>query len=284
MSWKGFSQNYRLWKRHWLYPFISLTVAVSLCLTTPLPSKAIDLLPLLMQGTQILQLSRMSTRQEVELGAQMNDQLQSGEVQIYDNAQVNRYIEQIGRRLAANSDRPDIPYTFQVVDDDAINAFATVGGYVYVNKGLLKIADNEAEVASVLAHEIGHIGGKHLIKQMRQQAWTSGIASVAGLDRNTAVNLGVQLVLKLPRSRQDEFDADTRGLRTLRRTGYAPSAMVSFMQKLQGRSSTPTVLSTHPGTSDRIRALQSQIQNERSNSNLGLDSTAYRNSIKALLR
>ncbi|BAY90494.1 MULTISPECIES: M48 family metallopeptidase [unclassified Tolypothrix] len=280
-AWKAFLTNYRLWRRRWFYPLISVVVALSVCLTTPLPGRAFDLLPLLFQGVQIFQLSNISDRQEVDLGKQINQELQ-GEVKLYRNAAITRYVEQIGQRLVANSDRPNLPYTFQVVEDKAINAFATAGGYVYVHTGLLQAADNEAELASVLAHEMGHIGGKHLVKQMRQQALASGVATAAGLDRNTAVGLGVQLALNLPRSRQDEFDADKRGLRTLTRSGYAQSGMVSFMQKLLGKGSTPTFLSTHPATSDRINALKKSINAQPSDGRYGLDNAAYKANIRAL--
>lgn len=282
INWNKFLASYRVWRRRWLYPLISVIVAISLCLSTPLPSKAIDLLPLLFQGVQIFQLSNLSTRQEVELGRQMNNELRQ-EVRISRNRQLTSYIEEVGRRLAANSDRPNIPYTFQVVEDDAVNAFATLGGFVYVNTGLIQAAENEAELASVIGHEMGHIEGKHLVKQMRQRAITSGIAKATGLNRSQAVAIGVDLALKRPRSRQDEYDADTRGLKILTQAGYAPSAMVSFMKKLQGRSVIPTFLSTHPGASDRVKSLQRQIDDLPSNSNYGLDNADYKANIRALL-
>jgi beta-barrel assembly-enhancing protease len=283
ISWKSFFANYRVWQRRWYYPLISLVVALSLTLSTATPGKAIDLLPLLFQGAQILQLSNISERQEVDLGKQMNQQLVSSEVRLNRNSGINRYVEQIGRRVVANSDRPNLPATFQVVEDDAINAFATLGGYVYINTGLLKTADNEAELASVIAHEWGHISGKHLVKQMRQRAVASGVATATGLDRNQAVGIGVELALNRPRSRQDEYDADQRGLRTLIRAGYAPSGMVSFMQKLLRKGSVPTFLSTHPATNDRIDALQRAINARPTNSRYGLDNAAYRANIRPLL-
>ncbi|ALB39282.1 MAG: M48 family metallopeptidase [Nostocales cyanobacterium LacPavin_0920_SED1_MAG_38_18] len=282
---QGIWTNYRLWQRRCLYPFISVSVAVTICLGTPLSSKAIgfsDLIRVLPQVTQIFNLSNISDRQEVDLGQQMNQEIQQ-EVRISRNSQLNSYVEQIGRRLAANSTRPNIAYTFQVVEDPAVNAFATAGGFIYVNTGLLKTADNEAEVASVLAHEMGHIEGKHLIKQMRQRAIASGVASVSGLDRSKAVGIGVQLALNLPRSRQDEFDADKRGLANITRTGYAQSAMVSFMKKLQRSSSVPTFLSTHPGASDRVISLQNQIKSQPSSQNHGLDNPVYQSKMRAFL-
>ncbi|MBG1268695.1 M48 family metallopeptidase [Nostoc sp. WHI] len=284
-NWKGFVTNYRMWRRRWFYPLISVVVALSLCLSTPLPGRTLDFLPLILQGVQVFQLSNMSDRQETDIGKQINQEILGSQVKLYRNSEVNSYVEQIGRRLAANSDRPNLPFTFQVVDDNAVNAFATLGGYVYVHTGLLKAADNEAELASVIAHEIGHIGGKHLVKQMRQKAIASGLATATGLDRNTAVGIGVELALNRPRSRQDEFDADKRGLRTLTRAGYAQSGVVSFMQKLLKKGgSVPTFLSTHPGTSDRINGLRSAIQSQPSNGNYGLDGASYRANIRPLAR
>ncbi|MGJ5630932.1 M48 family metallopeptidase [Nostoc sp. CALU 1950] len=283
-NWKGFVTNYRMWRRRWFYPLISVVVALSLCLSTPLPGRTLDFLPLILQGVQVLQLSNISDRQETDIGKQINQQILGSQVRLYRNSNVNAYVEQIGRRLAANSDRPNLPYTFQVVEDDAINAFATLGGYVYVHTGLLKAADNEAELASVIAHEIGHIGGKHLVKQMRQKAIASGLATASGLDRNAAVGIGVELALNRPRSRSDEFDADQRGLRTLTRAGYAQSGMVSFMQKLLKKGgSVPTFLSTHPGTSDRINGLRRAINSQPSNGKYGLDNASYKANIRPLV-
>ncbi|MCC5643287.1 M48 family metalloprotease [Nostoc sp. CHAB 5824] len=284
-NWKGFVASYRVWRRRWFYPLISVVVALSLCLSTPLPGRTLDFLPLILQGVQVLQLSNISDRQETDIGKQINQEILGSQVKLYRNSEVNRYVEEIGRRLAAKSDRPNLPFTFQVVEDDAINAFATLGGYVYVHTGLLKAADNEAELASVIAHEIGHIGGKHLVKQMRQKAIASGLATATGLDRNTAVGIGVELALNRPRSRQDEFDADQRGLRTLTRAGYAQSGMVSFMQKLLKKGgSVPTFLSTHPGTSDRIDGLKRAINSQRSNGKYGLDNASYKDNIRPLVR
>ncbi|PNK18717.1 M48 family metallopeptidase [Cylindrospermopsis raciborskii] len=284
MNWNRFLPIYRLWQRRSVYPVISSIVALSLCLSTSLPSRAIDLLPLLLQGAQILQLSNLSTNQEVELGRQMNDQV-GQEIRISRNQQLTNYVSQLGRRLVLNANRPNIPYTFQVVEDEQINAFATLGGFVYIHTGLLKAADNEAELASVIGHEMGHIEGKHLIEQMKQRAIASGVASITGLDRSQAVAIGVDLALNRPRSRKDEFDADARGLRILTRSGYSPTAAVSFMRKLQSQGSIPTFLSTHPATGDRINRLQQQInQFPQINSNGGLDSASYKSNLQVLFR
>jgi predicted Zn-dependent protease len=120
---------------------------------------------------------------------------------------------------------------------------------------------------------------------MRQAAVAQGVAAAAGLDRNTMVRIGVDLALRRPNSRKDEFEADKLGLDTLARAGYAPSAMVSFMEKLlKARGSVPTFLSSHPATSDRIEALEREINSQRANAGDGLDTNAYRSKIRALLR
>lgn len=280
---KSLSIKYNFFRHRLFYPLISVLVALSICLSTALPSQAFDWLPILLQGVQVLQLSNMSDRQEADIGKQINQQL-LGDVRLYRNSDINRYVEQLGQRLAANSDRPKLKYTFQVVEDDSINAFATLGGYVYLHTGLIKTAANEAELASVIAHEIGHIGGKHLIKQMRQKAIDEGLLTAAGLDRSTAVQIGYQLVRNLPGSRKNEFDADKRGLKTLTSAGYDQSAMVAFMQKLVSKRSVPTFLSTHPATGDRIDAIKRAINTQPSNGNNGLDNAAYKANIQALLR
>ncbi|HEY9748646.1 MAG TPA: M48 family metallopeptidase [Allocoleopsis sp.] len=275
--------------RRWFYPFISFAIALGLIVDSPSASTALPWADLIFRGVQIIQLSKVSDREEVAIGRQINQQLVNSEFRLYRNRAINEYVDQIGQRLAAKSDRPQIPYVFQVVEDNRVNAFATAGGYVYVTTELIRTAANEAELASVLGHETGHIEGRHLLQQMRQTAITRGIATAAGLDRSTLAGIGVELALSRPNSRQDEYEADQRGLRILTRAGYAPSAMVSFMEKLLRGGSLPTFLSTHPNTKDRIEALKRSINsNSSTGSNTpttgnGLDSVAYKAKIQSLL-
>lgn len=270
--------------KRWMYGIISLIFTLSIIVSNVQPVRAISWIELLIRGAQIYQLSSISNKQEVELGREINQELvKSGQAKIYRNAEINRYVNQIGQRLAKNSQRPNIPYTFQVVDDKNINAFATMGGYVYVNTGLMKRAENEAELASVIGHEIGHIVGRHAIEQMRERAIAQGVLSAAGLERSQAVQIGVELTLSRPNSRGDELEADRFGLDNMRKSGYAPSAMVSFMKKLLQRGNgTPTFLSTHPATSERIQLLQQNIDPKTANVGNGLNSQAYQNRIRSL--
>jgi beta-barrel assembly-enhancing protease len=269
-------------RRRWAYGLLSTLVALGLILGTPQAGSA-SLLDLILQGVQVLQLSTLSSSQEISLGRQINTQLTSEEFRLYTDRTVTQYVNEIGQGLVPSSDRPNIPYIFQVVNDNQVNAFATMGGYVYVTSGLIKTADNEAQLASVIGHEMGHIAARHAIKQMRDVALQQGLASAAGLDRNTAVNIGVELAVRLPNSRQHELEADQKGLATITRAGYAPSAMVAFMRKLLNQPSVPSILSSHPATSNRIAALNNAINPATANTGKGLDSAAYRARIRPLL-
>lgn len=269
--------------RRWLYGLMSAVIALSLIVATPQPSQAISWFDLILRGIQVIQLSSLSDSQEVSLGEQINEELVNNEFQLYTNDSVTDYVDEVGQRLVPNSARPEIPYVFQVVRDDAVNAFATMGGYVYVTTGLLEAADNEAELAGVLGHEIGHIAGRHAVKQMREMAIAQGVLTAAGLDTSTAVSIGVELALRRPNSREAEFEADELGLANMRDTGYAPIAMVTFMEKLLGGGGIPTFLSTHPATSDRIDALNAMLDSSTASTGEGLNSNNYRSRISELL-
>lgn len=268
--------------RRWLYATLAIATALGLIVGTAQVSQA-SWLDILRQGVQIIQLSTLSDSREVDLGQQINQQI-TRQIPIYTDPQIASYVDRIGQKLVPYSARPDIPYTFQVVRDDSINAFATMGGFVYIHTGLMRAAGNEAELASVVAHEIGHIAGKHAVKQMRESAIAQGVLSATGLDTSAAVQIGVELALSRPNSREDEYEADEYGLNNIQAAGYAPEAMVSFMQKLQQQGqSTPTFLSTHPAAADRVEALRAEIASEGMAGGEGLDSQAYRQQIQFLL-
>ena len=270
--------------RHFVYGFLALILSVSISLLNVQPSFGVSWLDLIIRGVQVVQISNISKTQEVELGTSINQELiKSGQAKIYRNQSINDYINQIGQRLAKTSERPDIPYTFQIVNDNGINAFATMGGYVYVNKGLIAAADNEAELASVIGHEIGHIAARHGIEHMRDSAVAQGLLSAAGLDRSDAVQIGVELAVSRPNGRSDELEADRFGLNNMIKANYAPAGILGFMQKLlQAGGSTPSFLSTHPATSERIKILQGQINPQTANVGDGLDNRAYKKNTSSL--
>lgn len=248
--------------RRLVYGLMSVVMVLGIGVTTAQPSQA-GWFDLLIQGVQVYQLSSMTDSQEVDLGRGINAQLvNSGQAKLYQDPALNAYVEDIGQTLASVSDRPEIPYTFQIVEDDAVNAFATMGGYVYVTTGLMAAADNEAELAGVIGHEIGHIAGRHAVQQMRKAAITQGITGALGVNRDRLVNIGTQIALQLPASRSDEYEADVHGFESMGRAGYDQSGMVSFMQKLVRGRSQPEFLSTHPDARNRVDALQERLDED----------------------
>jgi predicted Zn-dependent protease len=274
--------NLSLKWRRWFYPLISMCVVGIITLGTPLASQAIPWWQILIQGAQIVQLSNVSESQEVQLGGAINQQL-SRQVRISNNRALTDYVNQIGQRLARKSARPNLKYTFQVVDDDNINAFATMGGYVYVNRGLLKAADNEAQVAGVIGHEIGHITGRHALQHMKQAAIAQGLSVLAGVDQNQLVQIGVELAVNRPRSRQDEYDADRRGLNNVILAGYAPTAMPEFMKKLMSSNSPPEILSTHPAVPERVARLNQMIPTSYRSRTEGLNNSIYKQRLNSFI-
>jgi len=272
-------------RRRWLYSAISAVVALGLVLGTANPAPAQSLFDLLFRGVQIIQLSTISDRQEMSIGADINDRLigtGEGQFQLYSDSNIQGYVRNIGNALVPYSQRSDIDYVFQVVDDDSVNAFATMGGYVYITTGLMRAADNEAQLASVVGHEIGHIVGRHSVKQLRQAAIAQGAMTAAGVENNTLVNIAVELGIARPHSRSDEREADTYGLDNIVAAGYAPSAMPAFMAKLLRSGSPPTFLSTHPSVSSRIDDLNAQINPATANQGTGLNDEAYRNVVASI--
>ncbi|MEY3304007.1 MAG: M48 family metallopeptidase [Pseudanabaena sp.] len=255
---------------------MSLLLAVTL---NPFAVKAFDLSDLfrvLPSALQIIQLSSIGDNEEVSLGQQIDQQIQQ-EVRISRDPAANALVSRLGQILVPTSDRPNIPYTFRVVDDSNLNAFATMGGFVYINTGTIAASDNVAQLASVIGHEMGHISGRHSLEQMKQMAIAQGIATIAGVGDDRLVGIGVNLALRLPNSREAEFDADRRGLLNITRSGFAARAMPAFMQKLasSGGGGGPSFLSSHPATGERIAALNQSIQANNLNTIGGLNDNEY---------
>jgi beta-barrel assembly-enhancing protease len=261
--------------------------AIATCIGLVAPVRAIPVEELLFRGIQVLQISNVSEQQEIQLGAQMHENLQRQGKRVVTDGTLNRYVSDVGQRLAGSSNRK-IPYRFHVVEDKSINAFATMGGYVYVTTGLMRAADNEAQLASVMGHEVGHIEKRHLLAQIKQNMIARGLVASA-LGQSQLANIGVDLLVSRPMSRQDEYQADQVGLRILRESNYAVSAMPAFMRKLvRGGGGSPTFLNSHPAVPDRLKALERAIAAGPTNrcsadsraESCGLDETAYQSQVK----
>ncbi len=279
-TWLNF--RHKLYRRL-VYGLMAMVMALGIGVATAQPSQA-GWFDLLIRGVQVVQLSNMSDAQEVDLGSGINRQIfAGGGMKRYRNNSLNTYVDGIGQGLAAVSDRPNIPYTFQIVEDESVNAFATMGGFVYVTTGLLRAADNESELAGVIGHEIGHIVNRDAVHQMRQAAIAQGVTGALGLNRDRLVNIGTQIALRLPASRNAEYAADQSGFNTMGRAGYDQTGMVTFMQKLVRRGSPPEFLSTHPDAGNRVTALR-QLDSEAATpgATAGLNANAYSTRVSAL--
>ncbi len=238
-----------------------------------------------------MQVSNISPQQEVVIGRQINQQMLRQGMRLSTNPNLQAYINRIGQRLVNVTERKNIPYTFQVINDRNVNAYATMGGFVYLTTGLIATAENEAELASVIGHEIGHIEQRHVIQQMQQTLLAQGLLTVAGLDRDQGVLMATELAFRRPRSRQDELAADRVGLILLARSNYGTIGLPSFLTKLAQKPAPPAILSTHPAARDRVVIAQQLIQSGINNNcvntpqdpNCGLDNALYQNGIRSFV-
>jgi beta-barrel assembly-enhancing protease len=265
-----------------VYPLISALAFVTITLSSPHAATAINWGDLIKSGIQLGDAATISNKREVRLGESMDQQVTS-QMQLYNNPELNAYVNEVGQRIAAQSDRTNILYKYQVVDQPTVNAFATMGGFVYVHTGLLKSIENEAELAGVLAHETGHISTRHIVKDMQKQAIELGALSLAGVENNQLVGIGVNLALNKPGSRGHELEADRLGLKYIAKAGYPQSQMIAFMKGLLKMHSPPTFLSDHPGVPQRIKELEKHIDPTYAETALGMDSAAYKAKIHMLM-
>lgn len=223
----------------WLYPAGAAIFDLGILSGVPSAEADTDILNLIFQGVRIIQLSNLSDEQESELGQQINQQILA-DGRVYDNSSITQYVDSIGQQLVRGTERSQISHIFQVIEDDQVNAFATLGGFVYLNTRLLRTADNETQLASVIAHEVAHIDRRHALQQLQQAAISQGLPPAGGLEQRAAIALGVELAL-LP--------ADS-----------APIATGDCPQKLlEPSNATPDFLSTHSHPEDRLNALNKRL-------------------------
>jgi predicted Zn-dependent protease len=216
------------------------------------------------------QVMLVSESQEIQMGQQYDSQVVAT-IGLYPDPALQRYIQQLGSRLAATSERPNLPWTFRVVNDPAVNAFALPGGFVYVTRGLLPYLNSEAQLASVMGHEIGHVTARHTAAEMSRQQLIGlglGVGSMASSQVAKYASTANQAlgVLYLKFSRDDESQADQLGLRYMRRANYDPREMraVFVMLDQEGKAAAaggrlPEWLETHPTPVHRLEAIDQQI-------------------------
>lgn len=210
----------------------------------------------------------MSPEQENKIGADQHQDI----IKLFGapamNDPVQNYVERIGQSISLNTERPEVNYRFFVLDTPMVNAFAVPGGYIYLSRGLLTQANSEAEVAAVLAHEVGHITARHSAERYSRGVLTSLGAAILSSAIDTAgasqaLGIGSDLYIK-SYSRNQEHQADELGIRYLARSGYNPNAMGDFLANLdqhsqfekllagKGNSNDFSYFSTHPQTAQRV--------------------------------
>ena len=210
-----------------------------------------------------------SVEKQVAAGRQYAQQIES-QIKMINDPVVTEYVNRIGQNLVRNSDA-QVPFTIKVIDSDVVNAMALPGGFFYVNSGLILAADEEAEMAGVMAHEIAHVAACHYAREMTR-ANLLQIASLPAIFMGGAIGYGIYegMGLGIPLtflhfSRTFEAQADYLGIQYMYRAGYDPSAFVSFFEKIQAmEKKKPGTLSkafdTHPQTPDRIEKSQEEIR------------------------
>jgi predicted Zn-dependent protease len=235
--------------------WIVISALVAACATNPVTGKR--------------ELSLVSEQQELQMGQQGAQQV-AQEIGLINDQALQNYLQGIGAALAAKSERPNLPWTFRAVDDPSPNAFALPGGYIFVTRGLLDLMNNEAELASVVGHEIGHVTARHSVQQMSQQQLAGLALGVGAILSPTVAQLGGIAqqglgLLFLKYGRDDERQADDLGFRYALTQGYDVRYMDDVFRSLQRlgeaskQSPLPTWMATHPGEAERIQTIDAKL-------------------------
>jgi beta-barrel assembly-enhancing protease len=210
-----------------------------------------------------------SIEKEIALGKQLAQEVER-QAKIVNDPVISEYVNRVGQNLVRNSDAK-VPFTIKVIDSEDVNAFALPGGFFFVNSGLILKADNEAELAGVMSHEIAHVAARHGTRQATRGE-IANLASIPLIFMGGWAGYGVRQAYSvlvpvgyLQFSRGFESEADMLGLQYMYKSGYDPTAFVDFFEKIQTMEkrkpgTMAKVFSTHPPTDDRIKAAQKNIQ------------------------
>ena len=210
----------------------------------------------------------ITEQEEKDMGAQISARLRE-KYGVVQSAPVHKYVSLVGRVLAASSTRPNLAWTFIVLDTDGVNAFAAPGGYIHITRGALALIQNEAELAGVLGHEIVHVTAKHTINAIKK-AKVQGAAAEAVTRSDVLeymINRAYENLLENQYDRGDENGSDQAGIRMANTTGYVPSGLGGFLTRLSARNKDlkePSgVFASHPETKSRVDRLTKQIDSEK---------------------
>ncbi len=212
-----------------------------------------------------------SLEKEIAMGKAYAAQVEQTAKMVQDPV-VTEYVNRIGQNLVRNSDAR-VPFTIKVIDSDEVNAFALPGGFFYVNSGLILAADEEAELAGVMAHEIAHVAARHATRQMTRLNWAN-LATIplifvgwgtTAMAAQSVISIGLPLAF-MKFSRGFESEADYLGLQYMYAAGYDPQAFIAFFEKIQAKEkqkpgTLAKAFASHPQTPDRIASSQKEINN-----------------------
>ncbi len=211
-----------------------------------------------------------TVEEELEAGKIYASQL-LGAVKIYDNKELNDYVNKIGRHIANHTGRSDLPWTFAVIDTDGINAFAAPGGYIFLTRGLISILSSEDELAAVIGHEIAHVIKKHHFNVIKKQKLiefgTEAISSAADSSIASKLSNMMGQIMARGLDKESEYEADIDGMVISARSGYDASSLMSVLEKLQVLKERKDeglsfMTATHPTPLDRQNYLAEHITDE----------------------
>lgn len=249
-------------------------------------SISILLLTTLGCGSAFQNINVLSESDEIALGREFSRQIER-EIKLFTDPEVVRYVDELGQTLARHSRRSNIQYYIKVVDTDEVNAFALPGGYLYVNRGLISVAETESELAGVISHEIGHVVGRHGAKALTRQLGMEIVLGMIsgnnprGVQRVASQVAGIGGILSmLHYSRQAEREADALAVVNLREAGYDPRGVTAFFEKLlEINDREPGVLdaifASHPPSRERVANTREQIAGLPALDGLTVDSERF---------
>lgn len=247
----------------------------------------------------------MSEKKEKKIGLEEHEKVLSS-MPLFEDEVLLTYVREVGNKAAAVSHRPELEYTFNIIDSPEINAFALPGGYVYVNRGLLTFMNSEAELAAVLSHEIGHITARHAVQQQARGGMANAAAVVGGFVAAVATGSGyvgnqISEVASIWAqaglsgfSREHELEADSLAAEYLVKAGYDPAAMIEVITVLKNQEDFNRLISgnsagyhglfaSHPRNDKRLQQAVSQVGNLSGNEITQTDNTKFRESLDGLI-
>ena len=222
--------------------------------------------------------SRDSLIRELEFGRLLSEKIIQ-KYPVLQDEKATLYVSKVGKAVALFAGRSDIEYHFAILDSETINAFAAPGGYVFVTKGALAKMKTEAELAAVLAHEIGHINNKHILKELPPPRETGGIVNtlaallvaqgtVVSSAFTEVVNQASEMLFSKGYKKEDEYDADKSAVFYTAETGYTPRGLFDFVKRMkdfQEKDRKAVVYNTHPSPTERLERIKKLIETEKFN-------------------